>query len=125
MTTKHATAFIIALRVAIIVALLAPFTGCQRVSHLTTTAAGHLVHASIEGPYSVRNEPACTTITTKNGSICIERSRVLFNGILWVRSPEGASETLKLGKNIKSIVIESRRPASNSSIHDKSQIVSI
>jgi len=86
-------------------ALLLAQTACNVKSqtHLTTTAAGHSITADIDGVASLENNETNTVITTKFGSIVIDRSYVSLGSQKWTDIPEGVPITLNFSENKYSV----------------------
>lgn len=89
------------LRIAAVALLVIPMLGllgCSRSTEITTTAAGHLIHIDVKGKHSINSQSDQGTISTPEGKITIERSRVKFDDAQWTAIPEGAAISVKISK---------------------------
>jgi hypothetical protein len=73
-------------------------TGCTKYTRITTTAAGHLIHAEIAGDHAIDSHPDRGTICSPSGKITIERARAKFDDSPWTAIPEGVPVNVSISK---------------------------
>ena len=84
---------------AMLIVLMLAVTGCNKATHVTTSAAGHQIRAAIEGNHSIESHPNQGVIASPFGKITIERARVQFDDAPWTKIPEGVAVKVSISKH--------------------------